>query len=37
MQRLHAGLNELSLNFDPHQHDIRRPEIGWHVDDYLTG
>ncbi|SNS12593.1 DUF1990 family protein [Actinomadura mexicana] len=34
MRRLYAGLNELPLNFDPDQHDIRRPESGWNVDDY---
>ncbi|MFG2088939.1 DUF1990 family protein [Spirillospora sp. NPDC048824] len=34
MHRLHAGLDRLPLNFDPHQHDMNRPESGWHVDDY---
>ncbi len=34
MLRRHADLSKLPLNFDPRQHDMSRPEDGWHVDDY---
>lgn len=29
-----AELHRLPLNFDPQQHDMHRPEDGWHIDDY---
>ena len=34
MLRQHAELHRLPLNFDPKQHDMHKPEEGWHVDDY---
>ncbi|RKS79861.1 uncharacterized protein DUF1990 [Actinomadura pelletieri DSM 43383] len=34
MQRLHAELHRLPLNFDPNEHDLNRSESGWNVDDY---
>lgn len=34
MRRRYDGLHRCPLNFDPRQHDMSRPESGWHVDDY---
>ncbi|HLV73669.1 uncharacterized protein DUF1990 [Actinomadura hallensis] len=34
MRRLHTDLGRRALNFDPGEHDVHRPESGWHVDDY---
>jgi uncharacterized protein (UPF0548 family) len=34
MLRGRADLHRLPLNFDPQQHDMSRPEDGWHLDDY---
>ena len=34
MMQQRAALHRLPLNFDPDQHDMSRPEKGWHVDDY---